>query len=242
MSETIKVHSIESLGALDGPGLRTVIFLSGCPLKCQYCHNPDTWSMTSGHDMTVEDLIHVIMKYKPYYAQKGGVTLSGGDPLLQAKALIPLVKALKEADIHVALDTSGALWNDAIERLIHLVDLILLDVKHTEALVYHTLTGGNLDDTTFFLSQLIRHEKPYWIRQVIIPTINNTPEQLLYLEEITRSPYRQRMELLPFHKSAAHKWEKLNRHFPLAHLPETSENDLKELLDKAKLPFNAVVI
>jgi len=238
MESQLYVHSIESLGALDGPGLRTVIFLSGCPLKCQYCHNPDSWLMTSGKAMTKETLFKKLMRMSPYFKNKGGVTFSGGDPLLQASALIPLVRRLKQEGIHVALDTSGALWSSEVESLIELVDLVLLDVKHTNDHAYRQLTSGNLQDTYFFLNSLIRLNKPYWIRQVVIPTINNTIEQLYILEYETRSEYRQKIELLPYHKKALYKWLALGQICPLSHLPEISREDIKLLINKMTLPFS----
>ncbi len=228
MTKHINIHSIESLGALDGPGLRTVIFLTGCPLRCQYCHNPDTWMLGSGTDYSCDEVISQVLKMKPYFKNGGGVTFSGGEPLMQANALIPIVKKLKSESVHIALDTAGVLWNDSIKALIQLVDLVLLDVKHTDHKAFTELTKGTLDDTLFFLDQLKRYQKPYWIRQVIIPTINSTPQQVLTLEKITRSAQRENIELLPFHKTGLYKWYALGLACPLENIaePTTSEMDL----------------
>lgn len=234
MTQLLRVHSIESLGALDGPGLRTVIFLMGCPLRCMYCHNPDTWTLEGGQLYDSDTLLKRILKMKPYFKKGGGVTFSGGEPLVQAKALIPLVTTLKEEGIHIALDTSGAVWNEAVEKLIKLVDLVLLDVKHTNNTMYHTLTGGYLKDTLFFIEQLIDNCIPYWIRQVIVPKINDTINQVQYLEVLTRSQYRNKIELLPFHKKAMHKWEALNMICPLKETPELRKEDIQYLIDEIK--------
>lgn len=224
----LMVHSIESMGTLDGPGLRTVIFLSGCPLRCQYCHNPDTWAREAGRPYTVESLLNFISRYQVYYRGDGGVTFSGGEPLLQAKSLIPLVKKLKQEGIHVALDTSGAVWNQSVEALLTLVDLVLLDVKHTDHRAYYDLTHGRLEDTLTFLNYLKKHRRPYWIRQVIIPSINDKEDQILQLDQLTQSPYRKRIELLAFHQSGRHKWQALGIPYPLEKTEALSINRLKE--------------
>lgn len=224
----LMVHSIESMGTLDGPGLRTVIFLSGCPLRCQYCHNPDTWAREAGRPYTVESLLNFISRYQVYYKGDGGVTFSGGEPLLQAKSLIPLVKKMKQEGIHVTIDSSGAVWNQSVEALLTLVDLVLLDVKHTDHRVYYDLTHGKLEDTLTFLDYLKKHRTPYWIRQVIIPSINDKEDQVLQLDQLTRSPYRKRIELLAFHQSGQHKWQALGIPYPLEKTESLSINRLKE--------------
>lgn len=231
MELTLRIHSIESLGALDGPGLRTILFLGGCPLRCKYCHNPDTWSLESGEEQSTDALLKRILKLRPYFKNKGGVTFSGGDPLLQAKALIPLATKLKKEGVHIALDTSGALWNPEIEHLLGLVDLVLLDLKHTDAAAYHNLTGGNLDNTMYFLNALIEKKIPYWIRQVIIPGINDTREQVQTLERMTSSPLRQKIELLPFHKKGLYKWEALGKMCPFAETEAMKTEGLQELIN-----------
>jgi len=216
------------MGTLDGPGLRTIIFLPGCPLRCQYCHNPDTWAREAGRPHTVESLLNFIGRYQTYYKGDGGVTFSGGEPLLQAKSLIPLVKKLKQKGIHVALDSSGAVLNQSVEELLTLVDLVLLDVKHTDPSAYSELTKGRLEDTLTFLDYLKKHRVPYWIRQVIIPSINDKEDQVLQLDQLTRSPYRKRIELLAFHQSGRHKWQALGIPYPLEKTESLSINHLKK--------------
>ena len=226
MTKHINIHSVESLGALDGPGLRTVVFLTGCPLRCQYCHNPDTWMLGSGIDYSYEELISQVLKMKPYFKNGGGVTFSGGEPLMQSDVLIPIAKRLKSEGIHIALDTAGVLWNDSIKALLQLVDLVLLDVKHTDHTTFTELTKGTLDDTLFFLEQLKKYQKPYWIRQVIVPTINNVQQQVLTLEKMTRSPLREKIELLPFHKTGLYKWHALGLACPLEKIPEPTTSEM----------------
>lgn len=233
MEKSLNIHSFESLGALDGPGLRAVIFLKGCPLKCHYCHNPDTWSNEGGQVYDLKTLIKRINKLAPYIKDKGGVTISGGEPLLQAEALIPFVKELKQKGFHVALDTAGSLWNRSVEKLIQLVDLVLLDFKHTNPKSYNRLTSGSLKDTQHFLQMLIEFKKPYWIRHVIIPEINDSPAQVKDLEKMTRSPYRQELELLAYHNKGLYKWHALGKICPLENTPPLSDNKLATL--KAKL-------
>jgi pyruvate formate lyase activating enzyme len=224
----LRVHKIESMGTLDGPGIRTVVFLQGCLLHCGYCHNADTWQATGGEWMETEALFDLIMHNRAYFKKRGGVTFSGGEPLLQAKALLPLVKRLKEAAVHVAVDTSGAIWNDAVEALFPYIDLVLLDVKHTNAIAYSALTGGRLSHTILFLERLKEAEKPYWIRQVIISGITDSPLQVKILDALTASPFREKIELLPYHNMGEHKWSPENLPFKIvAH--ETSNEVIEEL-------------
>lgn len=235
MKTLLKVHSIESLGALDGPGLRTVIFLTGCPLRCAYCHNPDMWTHDNASLYDPKLLLNNIRKMRYYFKNGGGVTLSGGDPLVQAEALIPFVKALKEENIHVALDTSGALWNSAIEELLPLVDLVLLDVKHSDTDQYKILTKGQLKDTQFFLNKLIEYRIHYWIRQVIVPDINDNKQQIQILDTMTKSLYRDKIEFLPFHKQGLYKWDALGLRCPLTHTAEMNKKDLDNLIRETLL-------
>lgn len=235
MDNLLNLHSFESLGALDGPGLRAVIFLKGCPLRCHYCHNPDTWSTDGGEFHNNKELLERIKKLSPYIKEKGGVTISGGEPLLQAEALIPFVKTLKQEGFHVALDTAGSLWNRPIEQLIQLVDLVLLDFKHTNDRDYKELTSGHLKDTQHFMEKLIQYKIPYWIRQVVIPSINDTSTQVQLLEQLTRSPYRERIELLPYHNKGLYKWHSLGRMCPLENTPPLKSTTLARLKAIIKL-------
>lgn len=203
----IRVFKIESMSTVDGPGIRATVFLQGCPLRCGYCHNPESWSMDGGEEYTAQELANKLIRLKPYFGKDGGVTFSGGEPLVQAKALLQACKILKKSGIHIAIDTSGCIVSDAVKALLEDIDLVILDVKHVNKERYKWLTKtGDLDDTINFLEILKSNGIDYWIRQVIVPDFNDNEEQVQSLEEITRSPQRKKIELLPFHKMGMHKW------------------------------------
>ena len=167
------VHSIQSMGTVDGPGVRAVLFLEGCPLRCAYCHNPDTWTCNEGDLAEAEDTAQKLLRLYPFI-KNGGVTFSGGEPCAQAEFLIEVAKPLKERGLHIALDTSGEIYNGAVERLLSFVDLVLLDVKMTSREDYEKYTGGSLEKTMDFLSRLDKMGKDVWIRHVVVPDINDT--------------------------------------------------------------------
>ena len=227
----LRVHSIETLGTLDGPGIRTIIFLQGCPLRCGYCHNPDTWSFEGGKLMTVEELYQKIMRMKPYFKNGGGVTFSGGDPLMQAAALRPLAKRLREAGVHTALDTSGAYWSEDVHLLLDDIDLVILDIKHTDSKMFEVLTQGDLNKTIYFLENLKSRGIHYWARQVIVPEFNDQVAQVKRFKQMVMSTTCDKIELLAFHKMGMHKWEKLGIISPFEKTPEMKESAL-ELLHK----------
>ncbi len=231
MTHALNVFHIESMGTLDGPGIRTVIFLKGCPLRCHYCHNPESWQDQTENWMEHEALMAFILKMKPYFKNGGGVTFSGGEPLMQAKSLAILCKKLKAENIHIALDTSGCVLNSEVKTLLEFVDLVLLDVKHTDSGAYADLTGGKLYKTLEFLEYVKSIEKTYWIRQVIVPEYNDEKEQVLELDRITNSLYRNKIELLAFQKSGMGKWQ---RDSPFMDLEPLSEKILVELQETIK--------
>jgi len=232
----LRVHSIETLGTLDGPGIRTVVFLQGCPLRCGYCHNPDTWSLTGGKMMCADELYQKIMRMKPYFKNGGGVTFSGGDPLMQAAALRPLVRRLKEAHVHIALDTSGAYWSEEVGLLLDDIDLVLLDIKHTEHETFEVLTHGNLDRTLTFLEELKSRGVHYWARQVIVPSFNDDIAQVKKFKQMASSTLCDKIELLPFHKMGMHKWDALGLVSPFAKTPEMKESDIEGLYKAIAYP------
>lgn len=229
---SLRIHSIESMGTLDGPGIRTVVFMQGCPLKCAYCHNPDTWDFNGGKEVTMDFLFNRIMRMKPYFKETGGVTFSGGEPLSQAESLIPLFQRLKSENVHIAIDTSGVLWSSAIESLLDLCDLVLLDYKHTDQEGFKSLTGGNLKQTQFFLNYLKDHQISYWIRQVVIPGITDGEAQIKRLFEATDSVYRENIQLLAFHHMGMEKWTKLGKVCPLIDTPPMSQEVIQEWMNK----------
>lgn len=227
----INVFHIETMGTLDGPGIRTVVFLKGCPLRCYYCHNPESWQNTNKNLMSHDELFNMIVRMKPYYKNGGGVTFSGGEPLLQSNQLLALCMRLKKEGIHIALDTSGCILNSAVKALLKWVDLVLLDVKHIDGVAYHELTGGHLENTLEFLSYIKSVHKPYWIRQVIVPEYNDSAENVRALDELTASNYRQRLELLAFQNSGMEKW---SLESPFKNLPSLDKHILIKLQQVSK--------
>lgn len=203
------VDSIETFGLVDGPGIRTVVFLTGCKLRCKYCHNPENWKMGKPN-MTVEELSKKIIRNKPYFKRNnGGVTFSGGEPLLQSDFIIEVCKILKREDIHVALDTSGV-GNGNYEKVLEYVDLVLLDVKHTDSLAYKELTNGAIDETLKFIDVCNRLNKKIWIRQVIIPDVMDNEQYLDSLVQFVKKINNvERIDFLPYHKLGDEKYEKL---------------------------------
>ena len=225
-----RINSIQSLGTVDGPGLRAVVFAQGCPLRCIYCHNPDTWDINGGEAVDSDELAERIIRLSPYI-KDGGVTFSGGEPLLQAEFFTELAKRLSEAGLHIALDTSGCIINERVTRLLRYTDLVLLDVKFTSEEGYKKRTGGSLRRTVEFLELLSKMDKPVWIRQVIVPGINDTENCVLELKALT-AKYRniKKYELLPFKKLCVPKYESLGIEFPLNDTPACDNGTAERLL------------
>ncbi len=208
------VHSIQSLGTVDGPGVRSVVFTEGCPLRCIYCHNPDTWECREADLTDSHEIAEKILRFYPYI-KDGGVTFSGGEPLMQAEFLAEVAAELKENGLHIALDTSGCGSEDA-ERLLELTDLVLLDIKMTTEEDYKKYTDGSLTEVMRFLGKLEALKKDTWIRHVIVPGINDSREDILRLCGLI-SGYKciKNVELLPFRSLCIEKYEKLGIEFPL---------------------------
>ena len=205
---TGRVHSFQSLGTLDGPGLRSVVFLQGCPLRCGFCHNPDTWDFSGGEAMEAADVAARVRRYKPYFGAEGGLTVSGGEALAQAGFVAELFERCHRDGIHTCLDTSGCLQSKEEAALLAHTDLCLLDIKFTTDEEYVRYTGGHLDTVLAFLGRLEAAAMPVWIRQVIVPGLNDTLEQIDRLSAVI-APYRniRRVELLPFHKLCLEKYQ-----------------------------------
>ena len=167
----INVHSYESMGTFDGPGLRLVVFLQGCPFRCLYCANPDTIDVKGGTPTTPEEILQMAISQKAFFGKKGGITFSGGEPTLQAEALIPLFKELKANGIHICLDSNGGIWNEKVEELFSLTDLVLLDIKQFNPERHRTLTGRSNEQTLRTAAWLEEHEHPFWLRYVLVPPV-----------------------------------------------------------------------
>ena len=229
------IHSIETLGLHDGPGVRSVIFFQGCHLRCKYCHNPDTWTTQKNKIYSVKELIHEISSFKNYYnASGGGVTLSGGEALLQPEFIVELCKELKREEIHVALDTSGiGLGN--YEEILEYVDLVILDLKHYDSKQFKTLTNQNIDEVYNFIDALNRSTAKVWIRSVIIEGINDQYKHLKGLSKIINTIHRvKKVELLPFKKMCLEKYQAMDLEFPFKDKRETNEEKVKFLSNTIK--------
>ena len=224
-----RIHSFESLGAVDGPGVRFVIFMQGCSLKCKYCQNRDTWDLHGGTTYSVEELIKKILRYKNYIMPNGGVTISGGEPLLQAKFLIKLFTELKKYNIHTCIDTSGSfdLTSD-IKKLINLTDLFLLDIKCINDEKAKELTGVSNKKELAFAEYLSSIGKLMWIRQVLVPGFTDDKEDLLKLKEFISSLNNvEKIEILPYHDLGKFKWEKLGCIYELEGFRTANNDDVK---------------
>lgn len=215
------IHSIESMGLVDGPGIRTVVFFQGCRLRCRYCHNPDTWAMRSGKEQifTPEQLVNKLLRFKPYFGDNGGVTFSGGEPLLQKDFLCEVLRLCKNAGIHTCIDTAGCGCGGYEEILAH-TDLVLLDIKHFSLDGYHSITGQSPQEFLQFLSAVQNAGTPLWIRHVVVPGLTDSDAHLeglrAYLHTIRNI---QRVELLPYHTLGANKYHALGIPYSLEDVP-----------------------
>lgn len=224
-----KVHSIESFGTVDGPGIRFVLFLQGCHLKCKFCHNRDTWDINSGEYKFLDDIFRKIMKYKNYIHPNGGITVTGGEPLLQVKFLIELFKNLKGENIHTCIDTSGMVnLTDDIKHLLSLTDLVLLDIKHINTEKSKELVGFSNEKELAFAKYLSDNGIHMWIRQVIIPGYTDDEEDLLKLKNfISTLKTVDKVEILPYHNMGKYKWKKLGINYELENVRPANEEDIK---------------
>lgn len=230
------VHSLESFGSVDGPGVRFVIFLTGCRMRCQFCHNPDTWNMQSGTEYTSEELIEKALRYRSYWGSKGGITVSGGEPLLQIDFLIDLFRRAKEAGIHTTLDTSGNPFTreepfySKFQLLMEYTDLILLDIKQIDETEHKVLTGCSNQNILQLAEYLSDIRKPVWIRHVLVPERSDRDEYLIRLRDFIRGLKNvERVEVLPYHTLGVYKWKELGIEYPL----EGIEPPSKERIENA---------
>ena len=225
-----KVHSFESFGAVDGPGIRFVIFLQGCHLECKYCHNRDTWDINSGKYESLDEIFTKVIRYKNYICPNGGVTVTGGEPLLQVKFLIELFKKLKEENIHTCIDTSGMVSiTDDIKELLSYTDLVLLDIKHINDNKCRDLVGKSNKLELEFAKYLSDNNIKMWIRQVIVPGYTDNEEDLLKLKDFIGSLKTvEKVELLPYHNIGEFKWKKLGLKYPLEGIRQATDEDIKK--------------
>lgn len=228
---TGNIHSIQSLGAVDGPGVRCVVFMQGCPLRCAYCHNPDTWSPEGGTPTTVDELARRVLRFKPYWKNGGGVTVSGGEPLLQADFVAEFFERLHQEGVHTALDTSGVGRLDAAERVLKNTDLVLCDIKFLTSEDYRRYCRADMANVEGFLSLTAENNVPLWIRHVVVPGLTDAPEHLRRVKAKAQSYHNfEKLEFLPFHKLCMEKYERMGIEFPLKDVPGMTDNRLNELL------------
>ncbi len=225
-----RVHSIQSLGTVDGPGVRFVVFLQGCNLRCKCCHNPDTWEMLGGTEYTPEEIVSKAVRYKEYFGEKGGITLSGGEPLLQSDFAKEVFTLCHENGINTCFDTSGSVLNNSVKELLSYTDQVLLDVKYTDDALYKENVGCHLKIVLDFLSYLNEKGIPTTLRQVIIPTVNDDKENILKLKDIADAhDCVDKIELLPFKKICQTKYDDLKIEFPFSYIEQAKESDVNAL-------------
>ncbi len=226
------IDSIETFGLVDGPGIRTVVFFSGCRLRCLFCHNPEMFQRKE-NNMDVDTLVKKILRSKPYFNRNhGGVTFSGGEPLLQVNFLLEVCKKLKAENIHIALDTAGV-GIGKYDEILSLVDLVILDIKHTNSLGYKKMTGQKMDEVEKFIEHLNKSGKDVWLRQVIVPGITDQEEYLDSLASYVKKIKNvKKIEFLPFHHLGFEKYEKLGLKNPLKDTPEMDKNICDDLYKK----------
>lgn len=230
MNAQLRVHSYETFATQDGPGIRLVIFLQGCQLRCKYCQNPDTLPLDAGYLMSATEILQLALKEKEYFGDTGGVTFSGGEPLLQAKELKEVLKILKEHGIHTCLDTNGRIRNEDVESCLELADHLLPDLKHINSAKHQALTGSDNTFPLAFIKKVDALQKSYWIRYVVVPELTDQEEDIralgTFLQELS---HFQRIELLPYHNLGVSKWEKLGIPYPLQGTHATTREKLQEV-------------
>lgn len=226
---TVRVHSFESMGTYDGPGLRLVVFLQGCNFRCAYCANPDTLALTGGRDVAVTEIVRRAVSERPFFGRRGGVTFSGGEPTLQAGRLLPLFRLLRDEGIHICLDTNGSVLNDAVRRLLALTDIVLLDVKEIDDTRHRDLTGRSNATTLAFADWLEEHGREFWLRYVLVPGVTSMREDLCALcERFKGYKLLRKVEILPYHTLGRHKYDHLGMAYRLDGVSENTPGQLAE--------------
>ena len=224
-----RIHSIQTMGAVDGPGIHAVVFLQGCPLRCAYCHNPDTWDFSGGEEVSSDFVSGKILRLKNFY-QKGGVTVSGGEPLLQGSFVNDLFRIMHENGLHTALDTSGIGSDESIALALEYTDLVLCDIKFPTEELYRAHTGGSLTKVMSFLEKAASKNLPLWVRHVVVPGLTDTEDSIKEIGKIAKSfKNLQKIELLPFKKICTVKYEKMGIPFPLSDIPECKKEAIERL-------------
>lgn len=239
----IQVHSYESMGTFDGPGLRLVVFLQGCPFRCLYCANPDTIDVKGGTPTPPEDILQMAIDQKAFFGKKGGITFSGGEPTLQAEALIPLFKDLKANGIHICLDSNGGILNEKVKELLSLTDLVLLDIKEFDPERHKKLTGCSNVQTLRTAAWLEENERPFWLRYVLVPGYSDFEEDIRNLgEHLGHYKNIQRVEILPYHRLGVHKYEAMGWEYKMKEVKENTPEQLQQAERLFKEYFTTVIV
>ena len=225
------IHSIETMGLLDGPGIRIVVFFQGCPLRCLFCHNPDTWEKNKNLEVSAKEVVDVVRKYRNYIEDGGGVTISGGEPLYQSEFLLEVLKMCKKAGIHTCLDTSGNGYNkELLDDILKYTDLVILDIKAIDDDNYLKITGKNMDEFKYFLDKVQVLNKPLWLRQVIVPGINDNIDYVLKLKNYIKNIKNvKKIQLLPYSLIGVDKYKKLNLKYRLEGVDPMDKDKCSEL-------------
>lgn len=230
MKNTGRIHSFETFGTLDGPGIRFVVFMQGCPLRCVYCHNRDTWDMGAGREYSADEVMEELLKYTSYMKfSGGGITVSGGEPLLQYSFIEELFKRCHEKGIHTALDTSGSVDPDNLDGLLSHTDLVLLDIKHVRDDAHKAITGVGREKSARFAGMISSMDIPVWIRYVLVPGYTDSLEDLKAAAAFIRTLRNvQKIEVLPYHSMGSYKWEQLGFPYPLAGVSTPDEASIEK--------------
>ncbi|MGF7185510.1 pyruvate formate lyase activating enzyme [Desulfitispora alkaliphila] len=231
-----KVHSIETMGLTDGPGIRFVVFFQGCELRCKYCHNPDTWKASGGEKMAAQELVQRAKRYQQYFnSSGGGITCSGGEPLLQPKFLIEFLKGCKDQGLHTAIDTSGY-GIASYEEILKYTDLVILDIKHIHQKGFNELTGGNMEVFWDFVNVLNQSSTDLWIRHVVVPGVTDSKEHIYKLKEMLGhfKPI-EKIQLLPYHSLGVHKYEAMGIPYPYHHISPMCPEELRRIKTDTEL-------
>ena len=228
-----RIHSVESMGLVDGPGIRVVVFMQGCALRCKYCHNPDTWSPNGGEEFTPEELVRKIERFKPYFERSGGgVTFSGGDPLRQPEFLLEALKLCKERGINTCIDTAGYGFGE-YDEILKYTDLVLFDIKDITREGYKNVTLMEIDESLNFLEAMKRNNTKMWIRHVVVPGLTDGEEHLRQLKEVVdKIPNVEKVELLPYHLLGVNKYEGMGINYPLDGVEAIDKELLKEQYER----------
>ena len=246
------VHSTESFGSVDGPGVRFIVFLQGCPLRCQFCHNPDTWKMTEENGAvwrSADELLNQALRYRTYWKNSGGITVSGGEPLLQIDFMLEFFKKAKEKGIHTVIDTAGGPFTreepffSKFQELMKYTDLLLVDIKHIDTECHKTLTGRSNENILDMIRYLSDIKKPIWIRHVLVPERSDKDEYLTRLADFIHSLDNvEKVEILPYHTLGVHKYEAMEQEYKLKDVKENTPEQLEKAAEVFKEYFTTVVV